>query len=91
VSYRIYVSRALDFGHSWIRSNVANQVFECSSHISQRLCESLPWLVAVLDANDCLSSYALNIAPADAVVFILSDPFNVCGNHLKFQGGTSRV
>ncbi len=34
--------------------------------------------------------YALDIAPADAVVFILSDPFKVCGNHLKFQGGASQ-
>ena len=91
VSYRVYVSRTLDFRYSWIRSDVANQVFECGGHISHRLCESLPWLVAVPDANDCLSTYALNIAPADAVVFILSDLLNACGNHLKFQGGTSRV
>jgi hypothetical protein len=91
VSYRIYVSRTLDFRYSWIGNDVANQVFECSGHISERLCEGLPWLVAVLDANDCLSSYTLNIAPANAVVFILSDPLKVCGNHLKFQGGTSRV
>src|SRR5579864_2968831 len=91
VSYRIYVGCTLDFRCSWIRSDVANQVFEHSAHISQRLCERLPWLVAAPNANDCLSSYALNLAPADVVVFILSDPFNVCGNHLKFQGGASRV
>jgi hypothetical protein len=49
------------------------------AHVA-RLCERLLWLVPLLDANDCLSSYVLNVAPADAVIFIFSDLFNVYGN-----------
>jgi hypothetical protein len=48
-------------------------------------------LVAVLDANECRATNALNFTTADTVVFALADPLKISRNKLKFQSGASGV
>src|ERR1700757_2892009 len=86
------IACALDLGNlRAIRRDVARQIIQRSSNVTQGRGQSLPRVLPVADSDNGLAPDTLHLAAADAIVFFLFDLFEVGGNDLELQTGTAGV
>src|ERR1019366_7815444 len=90
--HRVNVTRTLDLSDSRsVGGNVTNQVVQRRRDVSQRSCELLFCVGALLERDNRLSTEAFHFAPADAFILVLLDTIQISCDDLKLQAGASGV
>src|SRR4029077_4737286 len=88
----MYLGRILDLVNSGaFRCDVAEQIIQSRSHVSDRCRQSLPGLLALADLDDRLAPDPLDFPAQNAVVLKRFNLLEVGGNDLKLQAGTSGI
>ncbi len=68
-----------------------NQIVESGADVSQRSRQRLGCVSSMLDSNDRFPPESFNLAAADAVVLLLFDLFEIGGDDLKLETGTTGI
>src|SRR5581483_8311379 len=88
----VHVGSALDFGNpGLVRSNIADDVIECRTHVAQRRCNRSSRVVAVADPDNGFPADSLYFSSAKAIVFRKLNFLEVTSDNLELHTGTSRV
>src|SRR5208337_5398172 len=88
----VYVGGALYFSDTRaVGCDPANQIIQRRRNVAQGSRELLSGFAAFLKRNNRLTTDALNLTTAEAVVFVPLNPLEVGGDDLELQAGTSGV